>query len=60
MLAVLNGSSTLELDVGVNLRSPVVDAWNAAFSALMIGGGAVLLSIAIHAGKCQMQIGILT
>ena len=51
LLTLLNGSASYTLSVDTNLTSPILDAWNAIFAALFIGGGAVLLALIIHAGE---------
>ena len=51
LLTLLNGSAPYTLSVDTNLTSPILDAWNAFFSALFIGGGAVMLALIIHAGE---------
>ena len=51
LLTLLIGSAPYTLSVDTNLTSPILDAWNAFFSALFIGGGAVMLALIIHAGE---------
>jgi hypothetical protein len=50
VIAVINDTASLELLAVPDSQLTVVDAWNNAFSAIILGGVAVLVALLVHAG----------
>jgi hypothetical protein len=48
LLQASGSGSTFKLAVPEDLSGDVVDAWNAAFSALFVGAAVVLVALIVH------------